>query len=424
MSQRTSCPESRVQGLLERYREVRARSMRLAAPLSPEDCTVQSMPDVSPTKWHLAHVSWFFETFLLKPRIANYRGTDPSFAYLFNSYYNSVGEQFPRPQRGLLSRPSLEQVRSYRASVDVALERLLDEVGLDEAGADLVELGLNHEQQHQELLLMDIKHVLSRNPLWPAYRSDLDSPAAGDATPLRWIEQPEGPLDVGHAEKTFCFDNELPRHRCWLPRAEIAHRPVTNAEYLEFIQARGYESPRLWLADGWSWVQKEGWGSPLYWVRRDDEWHEFTLGGLRRLDLAAPVCHVSYFEADAYATWAGARLPTEFEWERSADGSIRGNLLESDLLQPAASRSTSDAPFRQLFGDVWEWSRSGYAPYPGYRAAEDATGEYNGKFMCNQFVLRGGACVTPQSHLRATYRNFYYPHQRWQFAGMRLARDF
>ncbi len=405
------------------YRTVREATERLCEPLSREDYVVQSMPDVSPTKWHLAHVSWFFETFVLKPHATGYRPARPEFEYLFNSYYNAVGEQYPRPRRGLLTRPTVDEVYEYRAAVDAAMLALLEED--DHDLATLVELGLNHEQQHQELILMDIKHVLSCNPLHPAYRPAPEARSLA-APGLEWIERDESVRWIGHQGDGFAYDNESPRHRVLVPAFRIASRPVTNGEFLEFIRDGGYRTPTLWLADGWSTVEREEWQAPLYWIRRDGAWHEFTLGGLRALDPAAPVCHVSYFEADAYATWAGARLPTEAEWETVArEQPVEGNFLEQDALGPRAAPADAGgaaAPV-QLFGDVWEWTRSPYQPYPGYRANPGALGEYNGKFMCNQQVLRGGSFASPASHLRATYRNFFYPHCRWQFAGLRLARD-
>ncbi len=405
------------------YRTVRDATERLCEPLSHEDYVVQSMPDVSPTKWHLAHVSWFFETFVLKPHATGYRPARPEFEYLFNSYYNAVGEQYPRPRRGLLTRPTVDEVYEYRAAVDAAMLALLEED--DHDLATLVELGLNHEQQHQELILMDIKHVLSCNPLHPAYRPAPEARSLA-APGLEWIERDESVRWIGHQGDGFAYDNESPRHRVLVPAFRIASRPVTNGEFLEFIRDGGYRTPTLWLADGWSTVEREEWQAPLYWIRRDGAWHEFTLGGLRALDPAAPVCHVSYFEADAYATWAGARLPTEAEWETVArEQPVEGNFLEQDALGPRAAPADAGgaaAPV-QLFGDVWEWTRSPYQPYPGYRANPGALGEYNGKFMCNQQVLRGGSFASPASHLRATYRNFFYPHCRWQFAGLRLARD-
>jgi ergothioneine biosynthesis protein EgtB len=412
--------------LAARYRAVRAQTERLCEPLCTEDFVVQSMPDVSPTKWHVAHVTWFFETFVLKPHASGYRPFHDDFEYLFNSYYNAVGAQHPRPQRGLLSRPTVEQAFAYRAWVDERMQALLEhEDELPAALRDVIELGLHHEQQHQELLLIDIKHVLSVNPLHPAYRPGPPPRGDGAAPPLRFVMQDAEQTEIGWDGTGFCYDNEQPRHTVALRPVELGSRLVTNGEYLEFMQDGGYAEPGLWLADGWASINEQGWRAPLYWVERDGRWHEFTLSGLRPLDLAAPVAHVSYYEADAYAGWAGARLPTEAEWETCAAGQpLEGNFVDDGLLHPAALSPEVGAPRpRQLFGDVWEWTASPYVPYPGFRAAAGALGEYNGKFMCNQFVLRGGACVTPRSHIRPTYRNFFYPHQRWQFAGLRLARD-
>ncbi len=411
--------------LAQRFRHVRAATERLCEPLEIEDFVVQSMPDVSPTKWHLAHVSWFFETFVLKTAVAGYRSPDPRFEYLFNSYYNAVGEQYPRPHRGDITRPTVKQVFEYRAHVDERMDTLLSRGDLDASLAGLVELGLHHEQQHQELLLMDIKHVLSRNPLHPAYRADAAPGNGAVAPPLHWFEVEGGVVHIGHDGSGFSYDNERPRHREFVEPFRLASRLVTNAEYLRFVEDGGYRRPELWLADGWSLLGDERWQAPLYWVQSSDGWHEFTLGGLRPLDPNAPVCHVSYYEADAYAAWAGARLPSETEWECvGLECEPDGRFVEDHALHPAAARGVGeDAPPVQMFGDAWEWTRSAYSPYPGFRAANGAVGEYNGKFMCNQYVLRGGSCVTPRSHIRASYRNFYYAHNRWQFGGIRLARD-
>jgi ergothioneine biosynthesis protein EgtB len=406
--------------LATRYRRVRAASERLAAPLSPEDCCAQSMPDASPTKWHLAHTSWFFETFVLDPD--GRRPFHPRFRVLFNSYYNGVGEQHPRPQRGLLTRPSLEEVLAYRAHVDRGVEALLD-AGVEPDAAARVELGLHHEQQHQELLLTDAKHLLSRNPLRPGYRSDLAPPPSRRAPPLRWHRWASGIRSIGHAGSGFHFDNEAPRHAVVSNGFELASRLVTNAEYLAFVEAGGYADPRWWLSDGFASLRAEGWAAPAYWERDGGAWTEQTLGGPRPLDPDAPVCHVSFYEADAYARFAGARLPTEAEWEiAAAPAPVHGNLVERDHLHPVAAEPSADAP-AQLFGDVWEWTQSPYVGYPGFEPAPGAIGEYNGKFMCNQMVLRGGSCATPADHVRATYRNFFPPAARWQFSGFRLARD-
>lgn len=381
--------------MLARYRAVREASEALAAPLSPEDCQVQSMPDVSPTKWHLAHVSWFFETFLLAPSGTGYRLFDPAYAVLFNSYYVGIGDRHPRPQRGLLSRPGLEEVRAYRRHVDEAMERL---IGSGRADPDLLKLGLAHEQQHQELMLMDIKHVLSVNPIEPVY--------APDAEPLRavseadWREHPGGLYEIGHAGPGFHFDNEAPRHRVWLEPFRIAGRLVTAGDYAAFIADGGYRRPELWLSDGWATAVAEAWEAPLYWSAGDRGWTRFTLAGRRPVHPDEPLSHVSYYEADAFARWAGKRLPTEAEWEVAAASS--GGLDQA--------------------GDcLWQWTASPYAPYPGFAPASGAVGEYNGKFMVNQMVLRGGCIATPAGHARPTYRNFYPPHARWMFAGIRLA---
>jgi ergothioneine biosynthesis protein EgtB len=400
---------------------VRAQTERLAAPLSAEDCCVQSMPDASPTKWHLAHTSWFFETFLLEPGLPGYRPFRAEFRVLFNSYYDGVGAQHPRPERGLLTRPGLDEVLAYRRHVDAAIRALLDG---DPPGdrAALVELGLQHEQQHQELLLTDAKDLLARNPLRPSYRGDLAPPPRRSAPPLHWQRYETAIRDVGSDGAGFHFDNEAPRHPVLVHGFELASRPVTNAEFLAFVEEGGYEQPAWWLADGFAAARAQGWRAPAYWERRDGVWLEFTLGGLRPLDPDAPVSHLSGYEADAYARFAGARLPREEEWETAAAAApVRGNFVESDHLHPVAAEG--DGAGLQLFGDVWEWTQSAYAAYPGFAPAAGAVGEYNGKFMCNQWVLRGGSCATPAGHVRASYRNFFPPAARWQFSGLRLARD-
>ena len=406
-----------------RYASVRAATVQLAAPLSAEDCALQSMPDASPVKWHLAHSSWFFETFLLVPSLEGYRPFADDFRVLFNSYYQAVGERHPRPERGLLSRPDLATVRAYRSHVDAAMEALLS-MPLAAASRALVELGIHHEQQHQELILTDLKHLLSRNPAHPVYRPGWPLQAVRPRA-RAWHGYPGGIVDIGHAGTAFAFDNEGPRHRVLIEPFELAARPVSHGEFAEFITDGGYRQPALWLSAGFDTVQAQGWEAPLYWTRRDDTWRTFTLHGEVEIDPHAPVCHLSYFEADAYARWAGARLPTEFEWETAASRlAVEGNFVESGALHPVASSgdTRADVP-DQMFGDVWEWTSSSYAPYPRYRPAEGAVGEYNGKFMCNQYVLRGGSCASPQSHLRATYRNFFPSDARWQFSGLRLARD-
>jgi ergothioneine biosynthesis protein EgtB len=407
--------------LLSRYQLIRQATEQLCASLSAEDCAVQSMPDASPVKWHLAHTSWFFETFILAPCLAGYAHFNPAFRVLFNSYYQTVGEQYARPQRGLLTRPSLDETLCYREHVDRAIQKLFTSRDQRELPVEVIELGLSHEQQHQELILTDLKHLFSFNPLNPVY---CESVSATDETPpLGWFDYDAGVQWIGHEGVGFSFDNEGPRHRVFLESFALASRLVTNGEYLEFIEDGGYERPEFWLSDGWNAVQQSGWRAPLYWQRRDNEWLSYTLAGLRKLNLNEPVCHVSFYEADAFARRAGARLPTEMEWEFAASSlPLKGNFVESRLLHPTIAADNAAAP-AQMFGDVWEWTQSSYSPYPGYQAPAGALGEYNGKFMCNQIVLRGGSCVTPESHLRATYRNYFPPPARWQFNGIRLARD-
>jgi ergothioneine biosynthesis protein EgtB len=414
--------------LTEQYRRVREATVALCATLSAEDFVVQSMPDASPAKWHLAHTSWFFEEFVLQHAASAYEFHDPGFRYLFNSYYNAVGPMHTRSSRGLLSRPTVQQVLAYRKRIDERMLALLEK-GLAPGPASVLTLGLHHEQQHQELLLTDIKHLFSCNPLLPAFAPQ--SPRSSRAAPpLTYKQFAGGLLEIGHRDTGFAFDNELPRHRVFLIPFELAIRPATNAEFLEFIRDGGYRDAALWLSDGWATVKSEQWTRPIYWS--DSLAEEFTLnGGLRELDPQAPVCHLSCYEADAFARWAGARLPTEFEWEIAAAEVPRsGNFVESRQWHPVTaaalptpSGSADALPLLQMFGDVWEWTQSAYAPYPGYRAAAGALGEYNGKFMVNQLVLRGGSCATPGSHIRPTYRNFFNPAARWQFSGVRLARD-
>jgi ergothioneine biosynthesis protein EgtB len=406
--------------LAETYREVRAASEGLCAPLSPEDCSLQSMPDASPAKWHLAHTSWFFETLVLE-ELPGYAPFDPAFRVLFNSYYQSVGAQHPRPERGLLSRPSLDEVLAYRRHVDAKILRLLD-AGAPESALAVVELGLNHEEQHQELILSDLKHAFSRSPLRPVYRERAPEPA-GPVQPLRWHAVGAGLREIGHSGSDFAFDNEQPRHRVFVEAFEIASRPVTNAEYLAFVRDGGYTRPELWLSDGFATVAARGWSAPLYWEERGAEPWTFTLSGVTPLRSDEPVCHVSHYEADAYARWAGARLPTEAEWEVAAEGAaLDGSFAEKGRLHPAPSPAAGEHP-AALFGDVWEWTSSAYAPYPGFRPLGGSLGEYNGKFMSNQVVLRGGSCATPRRHIRRSYRNFFPPDARWQWSGIRLARD-
>ncbi len=406
--------------LADHYQQVRQVSEQLCQPLVTEDYGIQSMADVSPPKWHLAHTTWFFETLLLVPNLPGYEVFHPKFGYLFNSYYESIGERHPRPQRGLLSRPTVEEVYRYRAHVDQAMHLLLSEQANDSTLQSLAILGIHHEQQHQELLITDIKHILALNPLRPAYRSDL---LALDAKPAarkeQWLDYPGGLYEMGYAGEDFAFDNEGPRHPVYLQDYWLASRLVTNGEYLEFIQAKGYQKPEYWLSEGWANVQAERWQAPLYWEQIDGAWWVVTLGGLRPLNEQEPVCHVSFYEADAFARWAGKRLPSEAEWEVAASQvPIQGNFLESGQLHPVPAMGLTRPD--QLFGDVWEWTQSAYLPYPGFQPAPGAVAEYNGKFMCNQMVLRGGSCATSLSHIRPSYRNFFPPSTRWQFSGIRL----
>jgi ergothioneine biosynthesis protein EgtB len=407
--------------LAERYVAIRRTTERLCEPLSAEDCMLQSMPDASPAKWHLGHTTWFFETIVLEAEEADFKPFRPVFRRLFNSYYDTVGEQHARPERGVLSRPSLDEVRAYRRHVDADLLRLLEN-GAGDAAREVVELGLHHEQQHQELILTDLKHAFSRNPMRPAYQDRMPAPT-DEPCALEWRGFDAGVREIGHHRGGFAFDNERPRHRVFVEPFEIASRPVTNGEYLDFMADGGYERPDLWLSDGWAAVQGRGWRAPLYWERGDDGWNALTLSGFLPVRREEPVCHVSHYEADAFARWAGARLPSEAEWECAAAGApVAGNLLESGLLHPAPSRPTRSG-LAAPFGDVWEWTGSAYTPYPGFRPLSGSLGEYNGKFMSGQMVLRGGSCATPASHLRVSYRNFFYPDARWQFSGIRLARD-
>ena len=396
------------------------------------------MPDVSPTKWHLAHTTWFFETFILKKFVPGYRAEIPEYAYLFNSYYNAAGDMHRRDLRGLISRPTVSQAQRYRESIDSHMDDLLsnaDEKSLDEIEPLLV-LGVNHEQQHQELLITDIKHVFAQNPLYPAFRAGKTSHSvraeerpATECRPYQFVQFDERIAEIGHDGSGFAYDNESPRHRALVAAFSLGSRLVTNGEYIAFIEDNGYNRPEFWLSLGWMTVNEQRWNAPLYWTKRDGAWWNFTLSGLRPVDQSEPVTHISYFEADAYANWAEARLPTEFEWERAAlSCPIEGNFVETELFHPVAvvSAVSGDKPgkgLNQIFGDVWEWTRSAYSPYPGYRAAPGALGEYNGKFMCNQYVLRGGSCATSRYHIRRTYRNFFQPEKRWQFTGIRLARD-
>ena len=406
-----------------RFEAIRAATARLAAPLKVEDYVVQSAPEVSPTKWHLAHTTWFFEAFVLTPFVADYQPFSPQYAHLFNSYYQTVGQMHAREKRGLLSRPTVSEIYCYREEVDERVCNLIAECTRRDWAeiAARIELGLHHEQQHQELLLMDIKHVFATNPLLPSYRPTAPLETF-DAPPLRFVSLEGGIASVGHKGDAFCYDNELPRHQSLLRPYRLANRCVTNDEYANFIADGGYQRSELWLSDGWATVQARGWTAPLYWEAEGEGWAEFRLAGLQPIDPNTPVVHVSYYEADAFARWAGHRLPTEAEWEVVAEQHpIRGNFVESGLLHPRPAR---DGEFvEQIFGDVWEITKSPYTAYPGFRPLEGSLGEYNGKFMSGQMVLRGGSCVTPQDHMRSSYRNFFLPDQRWSFQGFRLAAD-
>lgn len=411
--------------LLQQYKSVRRQTDILASSLTAEDQMVQSCPEASPTKWHLAHTSWFFETFLLSQHLKNYRPFHPQFRALFNSYYNAVGPQPEKALRNTFSRPTLDEVQKYRRHTDEHMHKLLDSGELSDEVLKLAELGANHEQQHQELLITDIKHAFWVNPLRPAYQKNSLPPAGnGAAPPQRPQAYEEGIHEIGAGEGSFHFDNEGPRHKVYVQPFRFATRLVTCGEYLAFMEDRGYSRPELWLSDGWEAVQTHGWNAPLYWEKSGDDWQQFTCTGMRKVNEHEPVCHVSYYEADAFARWAGARLPNEFEWETAASGaSVQGNLLENGFFHPATMTADDERQPSQIFGDVWEWTASAYLSYPGFEPAKGALGEYNGKFMCNQMVMRGGSCATPASHIRATYRNFFTPETRWQFSGIRLADD-
>ena len=414
--------------LAERFARIRQQSLDLAAPLTAEDCQIQSMPDASPTKWHLAHVTWFFETFVLERYERGFVPFDPSFRVLFNSYYHGIGERHPRPQRGLITRPTLEVVMRYRRQVDERLQALVAETPADRERDEIITLGLHHEQQHQELLLTDIKHALSFDPSPRAYAKRWPMTAVQPQA-LRWIRHAGGVVEHGHdagLDGSFCFDNETPRHLVYLAPFEIASRPVSYGDYLSFIDDGGYRRPELWLSMGWDWVASGSRTAPLYWRESDGKWLNHTLQGRVEIDPRTPVCHLSYFEADAYARWAGARLPTEAEWEHAARRLTqpqRGNFADRGSFHPLPHADADRGEPVQMYGDVWEWTQSSYAPYPGYHPLPGAVGEYNGKFMCNQYVLRGGSCATPAGHARASYRNFFPPDAQWQFSGLRLARD-
>jgi ergothioneine biosynthesis protein EgtB len=415
----------RTAGLLEQYRRVRRFSEQLCQTLEPEDCVIQTMPEMSPTKWHLAHTSWFFETFVAKPHLRDYRPLHLQYAFLFNSYYNAAGKMHARPQRGLISRPTVRETYAYRQHVDAAIESLLEAADPPElkALAPLIALGLNHEQQHQELILTDIKHAFWMNPLRPVFCPE-KPPHEPAASSSGWRQFEAGIHHIGHSGDGFCFDNETPRHQVLLPAFALATRLVTNQDFVAFMEDGGYQRPELWLSLGWTAVTERGWNAPLYWEQRDGSWWMMTLAGMRPVRWTEPVCHLSYFEADAYARWAGARLPTEAEWERAAaEVPLEGQFVESGHFHPVPAAASSAETLSQMFGEVWQWTQSAYSPYPGYHAQAGALGEYNGKFMCNQYVLRGASCATPRSHARRTYRNFFPPDARWQFIGLRLAKD-
>ncbi|MCA9653059.1 MAG: ergothioneine biosynthesis protein EgtB [Myxococcales bacterium] len=420
-----------VDELLARYPVVRAATRALTDPLEIEDYGLQSMTEASPAKWHLAHTTWFFETFVLAPSVPDYAPFHPRFGYLFNSYYETVGSMHPRPQRGLLTRPTVAEVQRYRDHVDEHMAALLER-GVGPELAAVIEVGLQHEQQHQELVLTDLKHGLSLNPLRPAYREPARAEGPAELPATTWLEHPGGLVELGHDGRGFAFDNEGPRHLTYLQPFALASRLVTCGEYLQFMADDGYRRPELWLSAGWATVRDQGWRAPLYWEREGGEpegaaaagWQQFTLGGMRAVDPAEPVCHLSLFEADAYARWSGHRLPTEAEWETAcASRPVHGNFVERGALHPMPLQGATGPGPHQAFGDAWEWTSSAYAPYPGFRPLDGALAEYNGKFMCNQLVLRGGSCASPASHLRATYRNFFPPEARWQLSGLRLARD-
>ena len=415
-------PES----LLEDYQQVRDHSKKLCQPLRVEDYVVQSMDDASPTKWHLAHTSWFFETFVLARFCSNYRSSHPQYSFLFNSYYVQAGDRYPRPLRGLVTRPTVAEVFEYRDDIDQEMVKLIEQASQDiwEALAPIIEIGIHHEQQHQELILTDIKHVLSFNPLYPTYVEQAPTLDRSVAE-TKWMSFQEGLYRIGHDGKGFCYDNEMPLHQYFLEPFQLANRLVTNGEYLEFIEDGGYGNPTLWLSDGWSTVAQEGWQAPLYWEKTDGRWKHYTLHGMRLVNPTEPVCHISLYEADAFAHWAGTRLPTEEEWETaSSQLPTRGNFVHTEAYHPLPlSQPPANGELAQMFGDLWEWTQSPYTCYPGYKPMTGVLGEYNGKFMSNQMVLRGGSCATSQSHIRSTYRNFFPPAARWQFSGIRLARD-
>ncbi|PEN14599.1 hypothetical protein CRI94_06140 [Longibacter salinarum] len=434
----TKIRHSDAASLSEQYDAVRGFTEEFCEPLNTEDYVVQTVENVSPTKWHLAHTTWFFETFILKDHVSSYEPLNETYAYLFNSYYIQAGERHCRDRRGYISRPTVSEVYAYRAHVDDAMHALMSSASGKQMHelAPLIEIGLHHEQQHQELMVTDMKHVLSVNPLRPAYRDDLTRAESREAPALQWVGFDEGVYEIGFDDEDpdagFCYDNETPRHREFLESFQLANRLVTCGEYLEFMRDGGYERPELWLSAGWAMVQEKEWTEPFYWEAHDDQYYLYTLGGLREVNPAEPVSHLSYYEAEAFARWADARLPTEAEWEIASRGvPLEGNFVDEGHFHPqplpedaeGAVPELGDGPLHQMFGDVWEWTRSHYSPYPGYEPLPGALGEYNGKFMCGQFVLRGGSCATSRSHIRRTYRNFFHPDEAWQFMGLRLARD-
>lgn len=411
--------------LSEAYKKVRELSCELASPLSTEDYVVQSMPDVSPTKWHLAHTSWFFEEFVLSKIYPQYRPLHPQYSFLFNSYYVQAGQRHCRPKRGLISRPTVEEVYNYRSYVDDSMRSLFKNIKNEKFSeiAPVIHIGINHEQQHQELILTDIKHVFSQNPLYPVYKKSRKTPKNRTDNKPFWMDFGGGVYEIGNNGQDFGYDNEFPRHKTYIEPFSLFSRLITNAEYMEFIDDGAYIKPELWLSDGWNAVQTNGWSAPIYWEKVDGKWYNFTLHGFTEINPDEPVCHVSFYEAEAYSRWAGARLPSEFEWEVASEGlKIKGNFVDDKNFHPIPLTS-NNGKLGQMYGDLWEWTRSPYSPYPGYKTPPGALGEYNGKFMCNQMVLRGGSCATSRSHVRNCYRNFFPPDSRWQFMGIRLAKD-
>jgi len=409
--------------LANRFNSIRDFSMELTHPLETEDFVVQAMTNTSPVKWHLAHVSWFFETFLLEKVYPEYESLHPQYSYIFNSYYLQTGEPHERSKRGLLTRPTVGEVIEYREYVNGEVINFLKDATEDQLKkfGPVLEIGINHEQQHQELMVTDFKYLLGQNPLYPVYKKT-ELSESRQVSSLQWVRFKEGIYEIGNRGDEFTYDNELPRHRRFLESFAITDRLITNGEYLDFINDDGYNRSELWLDDGWAAVNKKNWVAPLYWIHKDGEWFNFTLSGLRKVDLNEPVTHVSYYEADAFARWADARLATEGEWEVAAGKlEYEGNFVEEGFFHPRPLQNHRKG-MKQMYGDVWEWTKSSYDAYPGYKPLPGALGEYNGKFMNSQYVLRGGSCATPQSHIRKTYRNFFYPDARWQFNGIRLAR--